>query len=612
MKAFVKNHSFMLFCLTLLWLKTFIVSSITFHINSNQFVETLIFAFNPLAFLLFLFCVGTFLKPKLQTKYYISIAILLSSVLYANMVYYREFTDIITLPMLVMSANMGVLSTSIVELIQWYDIFYFLDVIIILFFLIKKRSWFQVTQTCFWKSKSKYAVMGIALVTIFVISQVDTTETRAHSFNRDHIVQKIGLYNFYIYDVLLHTTTTSQTVFAEKDDWSRVEEHLMKYSTSPSSEFYAKGKDMNLIVVSLESLENFVIGETINGEEITPFLNELIEDSFYFDNFYYQTGQGKTSDAEFMMNNSLYPLGRGAVFHTNDSNEYKALPEILSEKGYSTAAFHANDKTFYNRDVMYENLGYDKYYSIEHYEVTEENSVGWGLKDIDFVEQTIEYIKDIPQPFYSTLLTLTNHFPYELDEKDHFIPPYESDSEILSRYFPTVRYTDEAMRVLVERLKEEGLYENTILVLYGDHYGLADTHNEAVGEFLGKEITPIEAVKLERVPLIIHIPGMNGNTISTVSGQIDVMPTVLNLLGIQEQFDQIMFGSDLFSEEKPDFTVLRDGTVISEKYISKNDCFSIETGEIVDEFHCSEIRERGEWELFFSDKIIYGDLFRFR
>ncbi|PIB65619.1 hypothetical protein AOA60_03020, partial [Pseudomonas sp. 2822-17] len=81
-------------------------------------------------------------------------------------------------------------------------------------------------------------------------------------------------------------------------------------------EMFGVAKDMNVVVVSLESVESFVIGETMNGEEITPFLNELIEDSFYFENFYYQTGQGKTSDAEFLINNSSYPLGRGAVFHT--------------------------------------------------------------------------------------------------------------------------------------------------------------------------------------------------------------------------------------------------------------------------------------------------------
>ncbi len=103
-----------------------------------------------------------------------------------------------------------------------------------------------------------------------------------------------------------------------------------------------------MIVVSLESTQSFVINKTVNGEEITPFLNQFIKESYYFNNFYHQTGQGKTSDSEFIIENSLYPLGRGAVFFTHAQNEYKAIPEILTEKGYNTATFHANNKSFWS------------------------------------------------------------------------------------------------------------------------------------------------------------------------------------------------------------------------------------------------------------------------
>ena len=125
----------------------------------------------------------------------------------------------------------------------------------------------------------------------------------------------------------------------------------------------------------------------VNGQEITPFLNDFIKDSFYFENFYHQTEQGKTSDSEFLLDNSLYPLNRGAVFFTHSGNEFNATPEILKDYGYYTATLHANSKSFWNRDIMYDSFGYDRYYSLTDYEVTDENSVGWGMKDIDFFEQ---------------------------------------------------------------------------------------------------------------------------------------------------------------------------------------------------------------------------------
>ncbi len=139
-----------------------------------------------------------------------------------------------------------------------------------------------------------------------------------------------------------------------------------------------------------------LLTKKINGKEITPFLNRFITDSYYFDNFYHQTGQGKTSDAEFIVENSLYPLDRGSVFFTHATNEYTATPEQLKKYGYYSAVFHSNDKTFWNRDIMYPALGYDRYFHLNDYVGTEQMSVGWGLKDKEFFEQSISKLKSLP------------------------------------------------------------------------------------------------------------------------------------------------------------------------------------------------------------------------
>lgn len=609
MKSFAAKHRFMIICLLLIWLKTFIASILTFETNFNKFIEILLFMFNPFLFLFVIFGLGLYLRPKLQTKYFFLLSAAITGILYANVVYYREFSDIITLPMLLMSNNMGDLSTSIFALIHWSDILYFIDILVIGYFLIKRND-VIILVTRIPVLKSKTVITTVLIVLTIAISQIYAID-KAHAFNRQQLVQSLGLYNFYLYDAFLQTQATTQPVVAEEDDWTSIKDYLTESRVEPNEEFFGIAEDMNVIVVSLESVESFVIGETLNGEEITPFLNELIEDSFYFENFYYQTGQGKTSDAEFLVNTSLYPLGRGAVFLTHSENEYKALPQTLANRGYYTANFHANDISFYNRDIMYEKLGYDHTYSFPDYEISMLNSVGWGMKDIDFVEQSMDYIKEIPEPFYSTLLTLTNHFPYELGEEDHFIEPFDSESDIVNQYFPTVRYTDEAMRILVDQLKEEGLYENTMLVMYGDHYGIAKSHYEELSKFLGQEITPYEEIMLDRVPLIIHIPGLEGETMDTISGQIDVMPTLLNLLGVPEE-DHVMFGNDLFSDDREDFAVMRDGTVITNEYILRNEtCLDYKTGHEVDLEICEPLQEKGFLELYYSDKIILRDLFRF-
>ncbi len=224
-------------------------------------------------------------------------------------------------------------------------------------------------------------------------------------------------------------------------------------------------------------------------------------------------------------------------------------------------------------------------------------------------------MKTIPQPFYTRLITLTNHFPFDLDEEDKLIDEYDSKSKTLNQYFPTVRYQDEALKLFFKKMKEAGLYDNSIFVLYGDHYGISENHNEAMGQFLNKDITPFEEVQLQKVPFVVHIPGITDKhpkEIDTVGGQVDIRPTVMNLLGIDTS-KQIQFGHDLLSKDTNDFTVLRDGSFITKDSVfTAGVCYNKETGEPrEDESGCQSYEEKAKQELQFSDQIIYGDLLRF-
>ena len=118
------------------------------------------------------------------------------------------------------------------------------------------------------------------------------------------------------------------------------------------------------------------------------------------------------------MENSLYPLGGGAVFFTHSGNTFHSMAESLNEEGYFTNVMHPNNKSFWNRDMMYKAFDIQKYYDENSYIVNEENAVNWGLKDIPFFEQSVDLMAEMPQPFYSRLITLTNHYPFTLDEED--------------------------------------------------------------------------------------------------------------------------------------------------------------------------------------------------
>lgn len=595
----------------LLWVKTYIVYKTSFEINIENWKQEFILFINPLSFLMFILGINLFLKEKNRIRFIVISSFIISLILFSNVVFYRFFNDFLTIPVLFQTSNMADLGSSVGELLHVNDLLYFADFFILLA-LLKFRPKFLVDREYGKVGRRVFYFVAIGITFLNLgLAEAERPQLLTRTFDREMLVKNIGTYHYHIYDIFLQSKSSAQRALADGSELVDIENYVRANYKEPNDEMFGVAKGKNVILISLESTQEFVVNNTVNGEEITPFLNEFIKESYYFDQFYHQTGQGKTSDSEFIVDNSLYPLGRGAVFFTHSQNEYDATPKILGENGYFTASLHANNKSFWNRDIMYESLGYERFYEINDYDVHEENSVGWGLKDAYFFEQSISHLKEMPTPFYAKFITLTNHFPFELDEEDKFIEPYTSNSKTLNNYFPTVRYQDEALKQFIGQLKDEGLYEDSIIVLYGDHYGISENHNRAMGEYLGEEVTPFVSTQLQRVPLVIHIPGHKGQTISKVSGQIDLKPTLLHLLGIDTK-GNIDFGSDLFSEDKMEFTVLRDGSFITKDYVyTRETCYDKSTGELTEGSECEPYLEKAKYELEYSDKIVYGDLLRF-
>ena len=600
----------------MLWIKTYVVYKTSFNIKIENVMQELILFINPLSFLLFAFGIAYFFNSeKNRNRYVIITSFILGFILYANVAFYRFFTDFITLPVLFQTSNFADLGDSALTEIHWYDIVYFLDIILQLLFMKYKRKHKEFEPMRKVKRRAYFLVAAALLFLNIGLAETERPQLLTRTFDREMLVKNLGTYNYHLYDIFLQSKSSAQRAMADGSELVDIDNYVRANYVKPNKDMFGIAEDKNLIVVTLESLQNFVINNDVYGEEITPFLNDFINDSYYFDNFYHQTGQGKTSDSEFLIENSLYPLSRGAVFFTHSGNELDSLAQNLTDKGYYTSAMHANNKSFWNRDIMYKSIGYDYFYSASDYDITPDISVGWGMKDIPFFEQSVDLMKEMPKPFYTKMITLTNHHPFRLDEEDKFIDEFDSKSGTLNRYFQTVRYMDEAVKGFIQKLKDEGLYDNSIIVMYGDHYGISENHNEAMAQYLGKEVTPFVSAQLQQVPMIIHIPGVTdqgkGKVISKVGGQIDLKPTILHLLGVDTK-KAIQFGEDLFSDQHHDFAAFRDGRFVTKDYVyADNTCYSKETEEPVEASYCEQDKEKARLELGYSDKIIYGDLLRF-
>lgn len=612
------KHSLLILAILATWIKTVVVYYTSFDMKIENPMQHLILIINPLSFLLFIYGISLFFKTtKGRNRYIITVASLLSIVLYGNAAFYRFFSDFVTLPVLMQTSNFGDLGNSALETIQLTDIFFFADVILLIVAMKLAPKMQESMLKVNVEFRRAYFVLAVAMLFLNLgLAETERPQLLTRSFDRELLVKNIGTYNYHLYDIYIQSKSSAQRALADGSELVEVNNYIRSNQAAVNAEMFGKYKGRNVIAVSLESLQNFVINNEMNGEVVTPFLNSLTKDkdTFYFDEFYHQTGLGKTSDSEFIFENSLFGLGRGAVFFTHGGNTYNSLANRLNENGYFTNVMHPNNKSFWNRDMMYKSLNIDKFYDVNSYEIGEGEAVNWGMKDIPFMEQSAKHIGEMPQPFYSRLITLTNHYPFYLDEEDKMINEYDSNSGTLNRYFQTVRYMDEAVKKFFDELKAQGVYDNSIIVMYGDHYGISENHNKAMSMYLDKEeITPYDSTLLQSVPLFVHIPGSGeGKEMDEVAGQIDLRPTILHLLGIETSKD-LQLGADLFSPEHEDFVIFRDGRFITDEYVYAGEvCYDRSTGEpLEDVAPCQPFIDRASLELKNSDAIINGDLMRF-
>ncbi|WP_107924725.1 LTA synthase family protein [Lysinibacillus parviboronicapiens] len=606
-----------LIAVLMLWFKTYITQKAQFELGVEGFLQQFLLIINPLGSAMLFLGFSFLFRGKRKYTSLVVVYTLMSILLYANVVYYRFFSDFITLPTIFQTQNFGDLGGSVLSLLKPYDILFFVDVFVMFYLRFSRKIQKETNR---FGNKKAMAIIAFALVVSILnlgLAESSRPQLLTRGFDRNYIVKYLGMYNYTIYDSVETMKASSQRALADSSDITEVINYTKSNYANPNAKYFGAAKGMNVIYLHLESFQNFIIDYKLNGEEVTPFLNSLTKDdnTAYFDNFFHQTGQGKTSDAEFMLENSLFGLPQGSAFITKAQNMYQAAPSILKDYGYTSAVFHGNNGSFWNRNVIYKSFGYDNFFDASYYDTSSsEDMAEYGLLDKPFFEQSESLLSSLPQPFYTKFITVGNHYPYKMNQDLVTIDKADTGDASVDNYFQTARYADEAIEQFFNQLKELGLYDNTMIVLYGDHYGISDNHNKAMEQVIGKDITPYESTNLQRVPLLIHVPGMQGETNHTYGGQIDLLPTVLHLLGIDTQ-NFIQSGSDLLSEEHNEIVPFRNGDFVSPTIYSINEkLYDNKTGLPLDDSQlelANAIKNEVEHKLGFSDKVVNGDLLRF-
>ena len=325
----------------ILWFKTYITQLFQFNLGVQGVLQHFLLLINPLGSAL-LFLGISFFSKKRKTFWLMTIYMLMSILLYANVVFYRSFSDFLTWPTIFSGKNLGDMGGSILALMEPYDLLFFADILLAL--ILFKMKKLRITDVEIGRRKL-IGIFSLALGMSFLnlaIAETDRPQLLTRGFDRNYIVKYLGLYNYTVYDAVESTRASAQRVLADSNDITEVLNFTKSHYAEPNPEYFGIAEGLNVIYIHLESIEEFLIGYELNGEEVTPFLNSLVEDehTLYFNNFFHQVAQGKTADAEFMMDNSLYGLPQGAAFMTKGRNTYHALPAILNQNGgYTLPSF---------------------------------------------------------------------------------------------------------------------------------------------------------------------------------------------------------------------------------------------------------------------------------
>lgn len=480
-------------------------------------------------------------QPLLTVGAYTALVFLM----WANLIYIRAFDQIVDPGMLQAAGQVGTVADMVVDLMLPVHLFYILDIPLLLLWASDLVT-FETPRPR--RSKLFAAVGAVALV--LTVIQVGIVARIPAAMDSIAVARRRGLSAYQIASFARGEDPAYATVAApppagssELSPGAVMQQRIDALrSVEPTGrvEGVASGAyaNANVIMIQVEALQEMAYGSFYEGQEITPNLNKMADDSWVCTNAFSQSGVGNTSDSEFTANTSLLqPVGKAAVLEYVD-REIPSIPRLLNDKGYRTVTMHGNDVAFWNRKELYASLGFQQYY--DRADIGTVDQMYRGASDEAFFAAAQRIIlNDLgrQKPLYANLITMSSHAPYTHVPYDRR-PIQVSESLRESKaanWVGAISYADMALGEFLGWLKETGLYDTSIVIVYGDHQAIKElditgADKQIVETLLGHRYTEVDR---QKVPLLIHLPGQTeGGAINSTVGITDIAPTVADLLGV--------------------------------------------------------------------------------
>jgi len=610
-----------------------------------------------LGFILVIGALGYFVKPKNQFKYFFIWLLIFTTAEIVNSVYYTFYTSFSSFSEI---ATLGQAETVVGSIFERLRIIDFIYIIFPLIFYaihdkLSKSTYYNFIEKI---EKGKKMFITTILVGVLLIGYSFGTATRtdysrlSKQWNRLYIVERFGIILYEFNDLIQTLTPKLSSLFGYEE---ALEQFNQFFTEEEKTDYTGKNKytnildGYNVVFVHMEGIQTYLMDLEFNGEEATPTINKLAKEGLFFKNFYPQISTGTSSDTEFTLLTSLLPASSGTVFVSYYDRDYNTIPKLLTDKGYYTFSMHGNLASMWNRSNVHPLLGYQGMYFSENFTYAPEEKLNLGISDSMFFNQAmpiLENIEAIYDKYMGTIITLSNHSPFIFLEqygeydmsttyeevnpqtglKEEIVTNYLYETPV-GNYIMSSHYADKSLGEFIDYINKSSYFNNTVFVFYGDHdaklshsnmnylYNYDYKTGEVLDEF-DENYTLYDNFDHElnkKTPLIMWSKNKNlrnklHGTVEDVMGMYDVMPTIGNMLGIENEF---ALGHDIFNIKDENVVIFPNGNFLTNMIYYNNSTGEfklIKEGAVLDKNYIEDYRAYAEKRLEVSNSIIVHDL----
>ena len=580
---FFNSIFFAIFICVLIVLKTIFFYYDTIIIREQLNYDIVIGTMTFVAILLFI-CLALPNKTRFYTTFIADIFI--SVLLLGDDLYYSYSSSVLSIFQITNLQYGEEIISTLPMIMDLRHILYFVDIVIIFILLLSKYIKIEKAEKATKKQKILRILSCVVAITYCFVGNKYTVRALENPYNKDLQIKTATIYGYHIADIQNALQIKKQAKYSNKEDMEIAYNELKNdYNTNyGESNYYLESsmKGKNVIILQLESIQEFVLHKSINGKEITPNLNKFLDENIEFSNMYMQS-YSSTADSEFSTISSLYPMENGMSFSKYYTNSIDDIFSMFHQDNYTTSYMHGNYGYFWNRGNVYSLLPVDHLELKDAFKDTSENIMGY-LSDELLYNQAVEKIKNYNKPFFTYIVSASSHTAFTLDGLQDTskvqIDVGKYKGTFFGNYLESVNYADYAFGKFIEELKAEDLYDDAVILIYGDHNGL-EMYNEEMIDYLKQSNPDLNDIGIRlnyiKVACSMKIPGIEHLKIEKPVSKLDIKPTFAYLYNLD---DGVSLGTNMFARK--DFISLNNERIVSSRYYYDGNWFEISTGNLVD------------------------------